>query len=53
MDQTIPFKWGNFKLLLKDKIKGLAVIRCGKAIKDLQKTADPDYEPSSQGSQDS
>lgn len=48
-DREISFKWDEYRLLIKDDIKELAVSRCQmmlqKRAKELEDIRDPDYQP--------
>jgi hypothetical protein len=48
-DCEISFKWDEYRLLIKDKIKELAVSRCRKMLRkrarSLGDARDPDYQP--------
>ncbi|KAI9859055.1 MAG: hypothetical protein M1813_007183 [Trichoglossum hirsutum] len=48
-ERTIPFQWGDYRPLIKDKIRALAMFRCQKMLKDrarLEDIRDLDYIPS-------
>jgi hypothetical protein len=52
-ERTIHFRWDDYQLLVKKKIRELAVFRCGQALKycaGLADIRDHDYQPSSQDS---
>ncbi|KAI9864844.1 MAG: hypothetical protein M1813_002614 [Trichoglossum hirsutum] len=49
-ERTISFEWDEYRLLVEDKVKQLAVLRCQEMLEDragLTDLRDSDYEPSS------